>query len=201
MLDEKLRPLKEAVLIPVARQIGKVLSPNVMTFISFLLGSVSIVYILMGQYLLAGILWALNRITDGLDGTIARVTGRQSDIGGYLDILADFVIYSLIPIAFVIDRGRINSELLVLSIMLAVYYINAASWMYLSTLLHKREKIERKYTSTIMPLGVVEGFETIVFYTLFFIIPNRILALMTILLILTFLGTLQRIIWAIWKLK
>lgn len=201
MLDEKLRPLKEAVLIPVSKQIGKVLSPNVMTFISFLLGTVSIVYILMGQYLLAGILWGLNRITDGLDGTIARVTGRQSDIGGYLDILADFVIYSLIPIAFVIDRGRINSELLVLSIMLAVYYINAASWMYLSTLLHKREKIEGQYTSVIMPLGVVEGFETIVFYTLFFIIPNRILALMTILLILTFLGTIQRIIWAIWKLR
>lgn len=201
MFDEKLRPVKEAILLPISRQIGKVVSPNAMTLISFLLGAVSIVYIFRGQYFVAGILWGLNRITDGLDGTIARVTDSQSDLGGYLDLITDFIIYSLIPITFVVNRGRINSELLVLSIMLAVFYVNAASWMYLSTLLHKRENIEGKYTSTIMPLGIVEGFETIVFYTLFFIFPTRIIALMIILLVLTFLGTVQRIIWAMWKLR
>ncbi|MBK8027251.1 MAG: CDP-alcohol phosphatidyltransferase family protein [Chloroflexi bacterium] len=27
---------------------------------------------------------------DGLDGTVARISGRQSDLGAYLDIVLDF---------------------------------------------------------------------------------------------------------------
>jgi phosphatidylglycerophosphate synthase len=48
--------------------------------------------------------WALvpllaNRILDGLDGAIARAKGK-TDFGGFLDIVADFAFYGLIPFAF-----------------------------------------------------------------------------------------------------
>lgn len=34
----------------------------------------------------------------GIDGLVARVSGQQTDFGGYLDILCDFVVYAAIPI-------------------------------------------------------------------------------------------------------
>lgn len=36
---------------------------------------------------------ALNRLFDGLDGPVAR-RGGASDLGGFLDIVADFTIYA-----------------------------------------------------------------------------------------------------------
>ena len=82
--------------------------------------------------------WLLNRITDGLDGTVARISNRQTDWGGYLDIMLDFIIYALIPIslAFSVNNGAII--FITLSIMLGVFYINSASWMYLSAILGKK---------------------------------------------------------------
>ena len=46
----------------------------------------------------------LNRILDGFDGMYARKTGRTTEFGGYLDIIVDFTIYGLIPVAIVAGR-------------------------------------------------------------------------------------------------
>lgn len=45
-------------------------------------------------------LWLVSRIFDGLDGVVARVGGRQSAFGGYLDITLDMAAYSLMVLAF-----------------------------------------------------------------------------------------------------
>lgn len=202
MFDEVLRPIKESVLLPVAKGLGSIISPNMMTGLSLLLGLLSVYLILQGSLLWAFLLWVLNRITDGLDGTIARVTNRQSDLGGYLDIMADFLLYTLIPIAFVLYRGLIQAELVLLAIMLAVFYMNAASWMYLAGILEKREVIKKDtLTSINMPLGLVEGLETIIIYSLFYLFPNSIEILFLIMSILTMAGVFQRIIWAVRNIR
>lgn len=201
MLDDLLRPLKERLLHPLAQGIGQLISPNIMTLISLLLGILSALSILGGNYLVALIFWILNRLTDGLDGTIARVMDRQTDLGGYLDIMADFIIYSIIPLSMVMSRGLIISELVQLAIMLSVFYINAASWMYLAGILEKRQTVNKDVMTSInMPLGVVEGFETIIFYTLFYLFPDSLDILFLIMSVLTLAGVFQRIIWAIRKL-
>jgi phosphatidylglycerophosphate synthase len=43
----------------------------------------------------------LNRLADGLDGTMARLT-RPTDLGAFLDISLDFLFYASIPLAFVL---------------------------------------------------------------------------------------------------
>ena len=43
-------------------------------------------------------LWLVNRLLDGLDGTLARRSGRQSERGAYADILADVIVYAAIPL-------------------------------------------------------------------------------------------------------
>lgn len=36
-------------------------------------------------------LWLLNRVFDGLNGMVARAHAIQSDFGGYLNIVLDFI--------------------------------------------------------------------------------------------------------------
>ncbi len=201
MFDEILRPWKERVLYSISKKLGKYISPNMMTLLSLILGFVSVFFILKQQFLIASVFWILNRIFDGLDGTIARVTNRQTDLGGYFDILADFLLYALIPVCFVYSRGLIRSEVISLMIMLSIFYLNAASWMYLSSIIEKRNNnTHKKLTTVNMPAGLIEGFETIIVYTVFYILPDQILLLFLIMSFLTSIGIMQRIIWAIKKL-
>lgn len=43
------------------------------------------------------VLILLNRLFDGLDGAVARAAG-PTDLGGYLDIVADFAFYVSVPV-------------------------------------------------------------------------------------------------------
>lgn len=45
--------------------------------------------------------WLLNRALDCLDGALARHRNLQSELGGFLDLLGDFIVYALIPICVV----------------------------------------------------------------------------------------------------
>src|SRR3546814_4190253 len=45
----------------------------------------------------------LNRLADGLDGAVARHAG-PSDLGGYLDIVLDFLFYSGVVFFFAVGR-------------------------------------------------------------------------------------------------
>src|SRR6056297_319144 len=105
MFDILLRPLKDKLLDPVARGLGRVFSPNTVTLISLLIGAASAVAVFYGSLGIGLILWILNRMSDGLDGAVARVTDKSSDLGGYIDIMADFIIYAALPIAFALHSS------------------------------------------------------------------------------------------------
>lgn len=45
------------------------------------------------------------RVLDGLDGVVARQRNKQTDFGGYLDIVLDFTVYSIIPVALVFSHA------------------------------------------------------------------------------------------------
>ncbi len=203
MIDRYLRPIKEKLLLPTAQKVSNYFTPNQISFIAFAFGILSCVLIIINHLYFALSFWLINRIIDGLDGTVARISKRQSDWGGYLDIMLDFIIYALIPISFALNLNLNNSIFLPLSIMLASFYINSASWMYLSALIEKRSgpDLEKNLTSIPMPTGLIEGSETIFLYTLFFLFSNYLNLLFIIVSGLTLIGTFQRIIWAFRNLK
>ena len=101
MLDKVLRPPKERLLVPAARLTQRV-HPTVLTLIAFGVGVLAVGAVLLHEPPLALGLWLTNRVLDGLDGSAARFQARQSDFGGYLDILLDTVIYAALPTALVI---------------------------------------------------------------------------------------------------
>ena len=136
-LDNQLRGVKESVFIPFCRIASKWVSPMQLTVIGFMFGLLSPVWICLGYFVLGNLCWWINRIFDGMDGTVARITNQQTDFGGYIDVVCDFIIYSLLPISLVIENPSYTSYLIV-CILEATFFGNAASLMYLSSILEKR---------------------------------------------------------------
>lgn len=195
MFDSYLRRFKDQAGTPLARHMSRV-SPMAISVSALVVGLLATYAAFKGQYLFAFGLWILNRILDGLDGLIARLHNRQSDFGGYVDILTDYIVYAALPIGLV--AGSPSSEhYLALIFMLAVFYVNSASWMYLAAILEKRATHDPETQTTIvMPAGVIGGFETIVAYGIFLFFPVYTTVLFSIFAILVFITILQRLIWA-----
>jgi phosphatidylglycerophosphate synthase len=199
MLDYTLRGIKERALTAIAIRIGQVLHPTTITFMAFMVGLIGVWLLVIKQYNLGLIFWLLNRILDGLDGTVARQNKLQSDLGGYLDIVTDFVIYALIPIALVFSDPT-APRYLSLAILLATFYVNAASWMYLAAILEKRAQgsaARGEMTTVTMPAGLIGGAETIIFYCLFLLFPAYIASLFVTMSLLVSITIGQRLVWAV----
>jgi hypothetical protein len=73
--------------------------------------------------------------------------------------------------------------------LLAACYINAASWMYLSALLEKKKN---EPTTLAMPAGIIEGTETVVFYTLVLLFPRFTVPMFAVFAFLVALTALVR---------
>ena len=143
-------------------------------------------------------LWLLNRLLDGLDGLTAREHGRQTDFGGYLDIMADFTVYAALPIGLYLGVPRSENALSLLALF-AAFYLNAASWMYLSAILEKRgagAQATGEATTVTLPSALIGGTETIVFYSLFLIWPDFLAEMFAVMAGLVAVSVCQRLWWA-----
>jgi phosphatidylglycerophosphate synthase len=197
MLDERLRDTKEILFINLALGLRlNRIHPVFLTLIAFVLGLIACLLLCQGIYWGGLLFWWGNRIFDGLDGTVARVEALQSDLGGYLDILADFVIYALLPIALVWAMPTMPA-FIALAFLLGSFYVNGASWMYLAAILEKRRWSAPDQKTTVnMPAGLVGGAETIVLYSIFIIWPETLVPLFGLMALLVAVTVVQRVIWA-----
>ncbi len=104
MFDAKIRPLIDPILgVAGTRLAAAGLGPNQVTVAGFCMGALAFPALAYQAYGLALVFIALNRIADGLDGAVARVTGA-SDFGGYLDIVLDFVFYAGVVFFFAVGQ-------------------------------------------------------------------------------------------------
>lgn len=197
MLDDKMRLYKDKMFIPLARRLGH-LSPNAITITAMLFGLAAAAFAARQMFLIAFGLWLVNRILDGLDGLMARLQDRQTDFGGYLDIVADFVVYAAVPIGILLGQPSVALGIS-LALLLGSFYVNAASWMYLAAILEKRNlgaTVRGEPTTVTMPAGLVGGTETILFFSTFLIFPGIVQWLFLAMAALTMVGVLQRVRWA-----
>lgn len=197
MVDKILREPKEYALTPVANTLRSV-HPTTVTLAALGVGLLAGLAIWQQAYGLGVALWTINRVLDGLDGTVARVQHKQSDLGGYIDILSDTVIYALIPIALVLSSPS-TAGWLSLAVLLSSFYLNGASWIYLAALLEKRNQgsaARGELTTITMPSGLIEGAETILFYTLFLLLPGVAVVLFWTMALLVLVTIGQRLRWA-----
>lgn len=197
MVDQFLRQPKEQLLAPIAQRLQRV-HPIIITLVAFGCGLAAAICAWQQAYWVSFGCWLLNRLLDGLDGTVARLSNQQSDLGGYIDILLDVIIYALLPIGLVAGQPTLGNALAAVS-LIGSFYVNAISWAYLAAILEKRQqgaKAQAAMTSIAMPSGLIEGTETVLFFSLFIALPNhlsRLFQLMTALVVVT-IG--QRLLWA-----
>jgi phosphatidylglycerophosphate synthase len=195
MFDTFMRRWKDRLTEPLAAPFGSV-SPAFITLLGLLTGLTAALLAAIGSVVPSLLVWLLSRILDGLDGLVARRFNKQSDFGGYLDILCDFAAYAAVPIGLTLAHPT-TINFIALAVMLASFYINAASWMYLSALLEKRAAHDTStQTSIIMPAGLIGGTESITAFCVFLLFPAHIALLFGIFSFLVFATVIQRLVWA-----
>jgi phosphatidylglycerophosphate synthase len=197
MLDLWLRDVKEWFFqtLRVASWLGW-LEPNHITVLSLLPGLLCAWFASEQQYSNALIAWAINRILDGLDGTIARATGKQSEFGGYLDIVIDFIVYGCVPLGLAVGNPS-PSLWLWFGILQISYFVNAAGLFQLSAIMYKLDAYSTQELTTVnMPPALIEGTETVVFYSLFLLFPNHTVVLFGIFAAGVYISIIQRLLWA-----
>ena len=151
-----------------------------------------------GSFPAALLLWVGNRALDGFDGTLARVTGTQTDFGGYLDIVLDLSIYAFVVLALIVDIHSWETAVAG-AVLIGTFYVNGASWMYLAAILERRQQgalTTGEQTTITMPAGLVAGTETFVFYVLFLLFPQRLPILFSLMSVGVVVTIVQRIGWA-----
>ncbi len=113
-------------------------------------------------------LWLLNRLFDGLDGPVARCRGA-SDLGGFLDIVADFSIYA----GFVVGVAVALPEAgLACAALLTAYYVSGTAFLALSSLVERRRGDLGDGRSLRFVGGLAEGTETIAVYAVICLAPG-----------------------------
>lgn len=198
MFDDLLRALKDRLLYSVALAVGRVVSPNVLTCVAAVVGVSAAAAAAHRHYTLALVGWLINRVLDGLDGSVARATGQQTDFGGYLDIVLDFAVYAAIPLGLV--HGSDDGAVAVAAVaLLGSFFVNGASWMYLAAVLERRGHgvaSTGERTTVTMPPGLVAGAETVVFFTLFLLFPEHLVVLFLLMTAGVLVNVVQRLLWA-----
>lgn len=196
MRDAALRERKDRLLQPLAQRWFGRIHPNWISVAALGFGLACALAAWQQHYWAALLLWAINRMLDGLDGVVAREHAKQSDFGGYLDLFLDFIVYLAVPIA--IAAAQPSTTLLWATIaLLSAFVLNLLSWSVLSAILEKRAATEvGRRTTVAMPGGLIEGAETIIFYTLFLLLPGYAALLFAIMAALVLVTAAQRVAWA-----
>jgi phosphatidylglycerophosphate synthase len=192
MLDARIRLLIDPPLTGAGLWLARLgVSANAVSLAGLAFGLLMAAMIAAGFGALALVPLAFSRLADGLDGPVARATGA-TDFGGYLDILCDFVFYGAVPLAFVVRDPSVNG--LAGAFLLASFYVNGASFLGYAILAGKRglETRAQGEKSLYFSAGLLEGTETILFFTLLCLVPGAFAPLAYVFGVLCFATALSR---------
>ena len=174
------------------------ITANQLTFIGFFFGVLAGIFIIFGFYQVGLGLFLLNRLFDGLDGGLARLQS-PTDKGGFLDIVADFLIYSWIPFSFALanDERALAAAFLIFSFIgtgssfLAYAIIEAKRPQKGSSA--SKAKTPKTAKSFFYLGGLTEGAETILALSLACLFPAYFSLIAIVFGLMCWLTTISRI--------
>lgn len=194
MIDAPVRRALEPTLNAAAAGLVRLgVRATALTIGGWCVGVVAIAFAATGHWHLALVGWLFNRVLDGLDGPVARLTG-STDLGGFLDIVADFSIYGgfLIAAAIAVPEARLAAL-----VLLGTYYLSGTAFLALSSVLERRGEAARADFSDGRSLlfvgGLAEGTETVVVYVLICLMPQHLAVIAWIFAVAVMITAVQRI--------
>lgn len=172
----KFRKYFENILITAARVLLRAgFSPNLCTAVSMIIGFLSALFIALKIYVLAAILVLASGSLDALDGTIARLTRRETKIGAFLDSMFDRVVDSAILLALIYT---LTCNALFLDSLLA------ALFMALSLMISYARARAESLGIQIKGIGLMERAERLIFLTVLLLLLAYASKISTILLVI-----------------
>jgi phosphatidylglycerophosphate synthase len=172
MIDARILPLQHKLLHPIALQLVRIgVRADQVSIAGFLVGVGALPLLATQHYLWALAFILSNRLLDGLDGQVARIT-RSTDRGAFLDITLDFMFYALIPLGFAFADSTANA--LAAAVLLAAFIGTGSSFLAFSLMAEKRGLQAKNFPSKgIYYLGgLTEGAETIALFVAFCLWPD-----------------------------
>jgi phosphatidylglycerophosphate synthase len=121
-----------------------------------LIGSICIVFDSVWFVLLGGLLWQLWYILDCVDGEVARLSGKTSKLGSYIDLLTHIYVNPTIPLAFGLHmffREQTTANAICAFLLYSIHIWKTSILKARGNFV--REKIDSKpvQNDTLMPLG------------------------------------------------
>lgn len=163
MIDAAILPLQRRLCAPPAGALAaRGISADQITFVGFAIGLMAVPALAFGQFWLALLLIALNRLADGLDGAVARLHG-PTDRGAFLDIALDFLFYALIPVGFALASP---ANALPAAVLIAAFVGTGSSFLAFAAIAAKRGISTAAYPMKGLYYlgGLTEGTETIALF-------------------------------------
>lgn len=173
MIDAQLLPFQRAMLRPPAKLLAeRGVTADQITVAGFGLGVLAVPALALGWWWEALALILVNRLCDGLDGAVARLTG-PTDRGAFLDIALDFVFYALVPLGFALQDPAANA--LPAAVLIAAFVGTGSSFLAFATIAAKQHRPQPTFPNKgIYYLGgLTEGFETIAVFVAMCLFPKQ----------------------------
>jgi phosphatidylglycerophosphate synthase len=199
MLDSVMRHLIDPPLNKVAQRWPSSVSANQITIIGFGIGLASCVAVTQNAFGLALTLLLINRLGDGLDGAVARRDGA-TDLGAYLDIIADFLLWSLLPLAFLVQAPQNATAA---AVLLSSFAMSMVVFLAFAILAEKRGVTTQAQgkKSFFYMAGLAEGTETIAFFVFVMWLPDYFIPAAYVFAGLVYLSVIGRILSSYLTLK
>lgn len=199
MLDSGMRKWMDAPLNSAAKLFPSKISANSITIVGFLIGVLSFISIMKGQFTLALLFLAVNRLADGLDGAVARRHGA-TDLGGYLDITADFLLWALLPLGFMLHSP---DTAFAAAILLSSFAMSMTVFLAFAVMAEKRgaSSTAQGKKSFFYLAGLAEGTETIAFFAFVMVYPMYFTPAALIFAAIVYISVLGRLMVSVQQLK
>jgi len=200
MLDRAARRLIDPVLDQLAdAACERRLTPDQITIAGFVCGLASMAAIALQSYELGLLLLLVNRLADGVDGALARRTGA-TDLGAYLDIVLDFIIYSGAVFAFALAQPDHATA----AAFLIFSFMGTGSSFLAFAIFAAKRKLDGQAAgnkSFYYLGGITEGTETILLFVVVLLFPSWFAAAAYFYGALCWLTTIGRIGAAVQRLR
>ncbi|MDX1918680.1 MAG: CDP-alcohol phosphatidyltransferase family protein [Candidatus Caenarcaniphilales bacterium] len=188
MFDNVLRKSFADLSEPLADLLTKIkIKPNQITCLGFLLALGAALLIALNYLILGLVVWVLSRLADGLDGVLARRSGRVTKFGGYLDIVSDMASYSVMIIGFSYALPACDFYW---KVILLLYTLVITSVLALGGIINQKPPEENR--SLDLRPGLAEATETSIVYFLLCILPSCASMICPIWIAILFTTVIQR---------
>lgn len=176
------------------------ISADQVTLLGFIIGIGGAVFIACEFYISGLILILLNRLADGVDGTLAR-SQETTDSGAFLDISLDFIFYSGVVFGFALAAPSQNS--LAATALIFSFIGTGSSFLAFAVMAERRglTNLQLPDKGFYYLGGLAEGTETVLLFILFCLFPRSFSTLAWIFAGICLLTTTMRIIYGYNVLK